>query len=128
MGDFYAHPVARTAEGGLIVDPNGMYKVDPDTMVRVGNAMPKMIGGLINTLSYKGFTLNAVLDFRYGGHVMPTAINWMISRGLLEESLNYMDAEHGGLSYYEDASGTRIPTSASEVRSMNCAPMDRSEV
>lgn len=114
MGDFYAHPVARTAEGGLIVDPNGMYKVDPDTMVRVGNAMPKMIGGLINTLSYKGFTLNAVLDFRYGGHVMPTAINWMISRGLLEESLNYMDAEHGGLSYYEDASGTRIPTSASE--------------
>lgn len=114
MGDFYAHPVSRADNGGLIVDPNGMYKVDPDTMVRIGNAMPKVVGGLINTFSYKGFSLSAVLDFRYGGYVMPTAINWMISRGLLEESLNYMDAEHGGLSYYEDASGNRIPTSASE--------------
>jgi iron complex outermembrane recepter protein len=115
MGDFYAHPVARDANGGMIVDPNGMYKVDPDTMVRIGNAMPKVIGGLINTFRYKGFSLNAVLDFRYGGYVMPTAINWMISRGLLEESLNYMDAEHGGLSYYEDAvTGQRVRTDASQ--------------
>ncbi|MGC1243704.1 MAG: SusC/RagA family TonB-linked outer membrane protein [Chryseosolibacter sp.] len=114
MGDFYAHPVARTASGGMIVDPNGMYKVDPDTMVRIGNAMPKFVGGLINTFSYKGFSLSAVLDFRYGGYVMPTAINWMISRGLLEESLNYMDAEHGGLSYYEDIDGNRVPTSGAQ--------------
>ncbi|HEY0770991.1 MAG TPA: SusC/RagA family TonB-linked outer membrane protein, partial [Sphingobacteriaceae bacterium] len=47
-------------------------------------------------------------DFRYGGHVMPTAINWMVSRGLLEESLNNMDEEHGGFAYYEDASGNRF--------------------
>src|SRR5690606_274999 len=38
MGDIYAHPVERHANGGMIVDPNGLYKVDPDTMVRVGNA------------------------------------------------------------------------------------------
>ncbi len=113
MGDFYAHPVARAAGGGLIVDPNGMYKVDPDTMVRIGNAMPKVIGGLINTLTYKSFSLSAVVDFRYGGYVMPTAINWMMSRGLLEESTKYMDEAHGGLSYYEDPSGKRILTSAS---------------
>jgi outer membrane receptor protein involved in Fe transport len=113
MGDFYAHPVARHENGGLIVDPNGLYKVDPDTMVRVGNAMPKAVGGLINTISFKGFTLNAVVDFRYGGYVMPTAINWMVSRGLLEESTNYMDEEHGGLTYYEDAEGNRVQTSGS---------------
>ncbi|HYC83710.1 MAG TPA: SusC/RagA family TonB-linked outer membrane protein, partial [Chryseosolibacter sp.] len=98
MGDFYAHPVAAHDNGGLIVDPNGLYKVDPDRMVKIGNAMPKAVGGLINTIGWKGFTLNAVIDYRYGGHIMPTAINWMISRGLLEESLNYMDKEHGGLS------------------------------
>ncbi|HEY0653274.1 MAG TPA: SusC/RagA family TonB-linked outer membrane protein [Chryseosolibacter sp.] len=108
MGDFYIHPVARHANGGLIVDPNGLYKVDPDTMVRVGNAMPKLVGGLINTFNWKGFSLTAVMDFRYGGHVMPTAINWMVSRGLLEESLNNMDEEHGGFAYYEDASGNRF--------------------
>ncbi len=114
MGDFYAHPVARDANGGLIVDPNGMYKVDPDNMVKIGNAMPKAVGGLINTFTYKGFSLTAVMDFRYGGYVMPTALNWMISRGLLEESTKFMDEEHGGISYYEDAGGARIPTSGSE--------------
>lgn len=114
MGDFYAHPVATDSKGGLIVDPNGMYKVDPDKMVKIGNAMPKAVGGIFNTFTYKGFTLDALLDFRIGGYVMPTAINWMISRGLLEESLNYMDKAHGGLSYYEDASGTRIQTNAAQ--------------
>ncbi len=113
MGDFYAHPVLRHANGGLVVDPNGMYKVDPDKMVKIGNAMPKLTGGFFNSISFKGISFDALVDFRYGGYVMPTAINWMISRGLLEESLNYMDKEHGGLSYYEDKNGKRIPTNGS---------------
>ena len=113
MGDFYAHPVTKHANGGLIVDPNGLYKVDA-SMVKIGNAMPKAIGGVFNSFSYKGITLDALVDFRIGGYVMPTAINWMISRGLLEESLNFMDQEHGGISYYEDATGQNIRTSAAQ--------------
>ncbi|WP_205573294.1 SusC/RagA family TonB-linked outer membrane protein [Flavisolibacter nicotianae] len=113
MGDFYSHPVAQDSKGNLIVDPNGMYKVDPDRMVKIGNAMPKVVGGIFNTFNYKGFSLDALMDFRIGGYVMPTAINWMISRGLLEESTKFMDAEHGGLSYYESG-GKRIQTSAAQ--------------
>ncbi|KYP14454.1 SusC/RagA family TonB-linked outer membrane protein [Flavihumibacter sp. CACIAM 22H1] len=112
MGDFYAHPVATDEKGQKIVDPNGLYKVDPNKMVKIGNAMPKVTGGIFNTISFKGFTLDAMIDFRYGGYVMPTAINWMISRGLLEESTQFMDKESGGLSYYQDASGKRFLTSA----------------
>lgn len=111
MGDFYAHPVAVDSKGEKIVDPNGMYKVDPNKMNRIGNAMPKMVGGFFNTISYKGFTLDATIDFRFGGYVMPTGIYWMISRGLLEESTKYMDKESGGLSYYYDGTGKRIQTS-----------------
>ncbi|HEU4902179.1 MAG TPA: outer membrane beta-barrel protein, partial [Flavisolibacter sp.] len=113
MGDFYAHPVSQDSKGNWIVDPNGMYKVDPDRMVKIGNAMPKVVGGFYNTFNYKGFSLDALMDFRIGGYVMPTAINWMISRGLLEESTKYMDEEHGGLAYYE-AGGKRIQTSAAQ--------------
>ncbi|MGK2864617.1 MAG: SusC/RagA family TonB-linked outer membrane protein [Chitinophagaceae bacterium] len=113
MGDFYAHPVAKDSKGGLIVDPNGLYKVDPNSMVKIGNAMPKAVGGFFNTFTYKGFTLDALIDFRIGGYVMPTAINWMISRGLLEESTKYMDKAHGGLSYYE-VNGKRIQTTAAQ--------------
>ncbi|MCQ0110464.1 SusC/RagA family TonB-linked outer membrane protein [Zhouia amylolytica] len=114
MGDFYVHPVATDDQGRRIVDPNGLYRVDPNEYIKVGNAMPKAVGGVFNSFSYKGFSLDAMVDYRIGGHVMPTAINWMIGRGLTEESLNYMDAEHGGLSWYQDAAGDRHLTDATQ--------------
>lgn len=100
MGDIYVHPVATNSSGEKIVSANGIYQLDANNMIKAGNAMPKVVGGFINNFNYKNFSLDVVMDFRLGGHVMPTGINWMISRGLLEESLNYMDAASGGLSYY----------------------------
>lgn len=100
MGDIMVHPIATDENGNKIVQDNGLYQLDADSWIKAGNAMPKAIGGFINTFTYKNLTLDVLMDFRWGGHVMPTGINWMISRGLLEESLNYMDAEHGGMSYY----------------------------
>jgi TonB-linked SusC/RagA family outer membrane protein len=113
MGDFYAHPVATNSKGEQIVESNGLYKLD-DKLVKVGNAMPKVVGGIFNSFSYKGFGLDVMIDFRLGGYVMPTGINWMISRGLLEESLQYMDKESGGLSYYVDGTGKGIQTDAAQ--------------
>lgn len=113
MGDFYAHPVLKNAKGEMIVNPDGTYALDANNMYKVGNAMPKVIGGWFNTVKYKNFSFDAMIDFRFGGYVMPTGIYWMISRGLLEESLEAMDKEHGGLSYYKDkTSGKYVQTSA----------------
>jgi iron complex outermembrane recepter protein len=100
MGDFYVPPVATNASGQQIVNANGLYQLDSRNWIKVGNAMPKAVGGFFSTLVFKGITLEALADFRFGGHVMPTGINWMISRGLLEESTKFMDKESGGLSYY----------------------------
>jgi TonB-linked outer membrane protein, SusC/RagA family len=108
MGDIMVHPIATDANGNKIVQDNGLYQLDADNWIKAGNAMPKAIGGFINTFSYKNFTLDALIDFRWGGHVMPTGIAWMTSRGLTEESLNYMDAEHGGMSYYLDENGKGV--------------------
>lgn len=121
MGDFYAHPVKLAANGGKIVNPDGLYQVDADTMVKIGNAMPKAVGGFINSFTYKGFTLEALIDFRFGGYVMPTALNWMTSRGLTEISTTAMDKEHGGLSYYEttDANGNLINVQTSGATGPN---------
>jgi len=99
MGDLLAHPVLTNAKGEKIVGSNGVYQLDGNKMVKVGNAMPKLTGGLNQTFSYKNFSLDALIDFRYGGHVMPTGINWLTSRGLTEESLTAMDASRGGLQY-----------------------------
>ncbi|EON78061.1 TonB-dependent receptor [Lunatimonas lonarensis] len=108
MGDFYARPVERDANGNKIVQPNGIYKIDPNEWIQVGNAMPKAIGGVFNNFAYKNFTLDVLADFQIGGHVMPTGINWMISRGLTEQSLHAMNTERGGLSYYVNAQGQGV--------------------
>ncbi|MCE6990521.1 SusC/RagA family TonB-linked outer membrane protein [Dyadobacter sp. CY323] len=113
MGDIFAHGILKDSQGRSIVGPNGLYTLDGNNWIKVGNAMPKLTGGLLNTFSYKNFTLDGVIDFRVGGHIMPTGINWMTSRGLTEESLNAMDAEHGGLSYYVDANGKGVATNGS---------------
>ncbi|MBV6641256.1 MAG: SusC/RagA family TonB-linked outer membrane protein [Cyclobacteriaceae bacterium] len=112
MGDIFTHPVATDDNGNMIVQDNGLYQLDADEWINSGNAMPDVIGGLINNLSYKGFNLNIVTDFSFGSSIMPTGIYWMISRGLLEESLNGMNAERGGLTYYVDGNGKGVQTSA----------------
>jgi TonB-linked SusC/RagA family outer membrane protein len=110
MGDFYVHPIETNSKGQKIVQPNGLYKLDANNWIEVGNAMPEVIGGVINNFRYKNFTLDVLSDFQIGGHVMPTGINWMISRGLTEQSLQNMDKASGGLSYYRDAAGRGIQT------------------
>ncbi|MDQ6477671.1 SusC/RagA family TonB-linked outer membrane protein [Dyadobacter sp. LHD-138] len=110
MGDIYAHGVLTNSNGKKVVGANGLYQLDGVNWIKVGNAMPKLTGGFINSFSYKGFSLDVVADFRFGGSIMPTGINWMTSRGLTKESLNAMDAEHGGLRYYKDKNGLGIST------------------
>jgi iron complex outermembrane receptor protein len=109
MGDIFVHGILKNAQGEQVVGTNGLYELDPNYK-RVGNAMPKLTGGFINNLSYKSFSLDLVTDFRVGGSIMPTGINWMTSRGLTKESLNAMDTEHGGLTYYVDANGNGVQT------------------
>lgn len=108
MGDFYAHPVERDANGNMIVQPNGLYKIDANNWERVGNAMPDAVGGLLNNFSYKNFTFSAAMDFQIGGSVMPTGINWMTSRGLTEESVKFRNEETGGLAYYVNGDGKGV--------------------
>lgn len=108
IGDIMVHPIATNGNKELLVQDNGLYQLDGSSWIKAGNFMPKGIGGFINNFTFKNFNLDILIDYRWGGHVMPTGINWMISRGLLEESLNYSDASRGGLSYYRDANGKGI--------------------
>jgi TonB-linked SusC/RagA family outer membrane protein len=109
MGDLYAHPVAKNAKGEMIVAANGLHQLDP-ALVKVGNTMPKAIGGFFNNFNIYGVQIDLMIDYRIGGYVMPTGINWMISRGLLEESTKYMDEASGGLRYYLNAQGKGVQT------------------
>ncbi len=108
MGDLYVHPVLKHENGGMIVDPSGLYTVDANTWIKAGNTMPKATGGFLNTFTYKSISLDATIDYRFGGVIMPTAINWMISRGLLTDALDKRDEASGGLAYYVDANDVKV--------------------
>ena len=110
-GEILAHPLLKDASGVPIVDDGGLYQQDPSKLVSYGAIQSKGSGGMINTLSYGNFALDFSIDYRYGGVVIPTGINWMNSVGITEASLYHMDAAHGGLSYYLDGAGHGVQTS-----------------
>ena len=114
VGDFYAHPIKTDSKGQPIVNDYGDgtldYQLDGSKLVKYGNSQVKAVGGFYNSFSYKSFSLELYTDFRIGGYVMPTGLNWLTGRGLTKESLNGMDKAHGGLSYYLNSSGYGVQT------------------
>ena len=116
IGDFYAHPIKTDSKGQPIVNDYGDgtldYQIDATKLIKYGNTQVKALGGFYNQFSYKSFGLEIYTDFRIGGYVMPTGLNWLTGRGLTEESLNGMDKAHGGISYYLDANGYGVQTDA----------------
>ncbi|HSC54531.1 MAG TPA: TonB-dependent receptor [Phnomibacter sp.] len=49
-----------------VVDQNGDYKIDGNDLVILGSPRPKWTGGITNTFTYKGFSLNSFIYMRWG--------------------------------------------------------------
>ncbi|RAU81540.1 SusC/RagA family TonB-linked outer membrane protein [Pontibacter arcticus] len=62
--DFVYHP-----NGGKMVDENGYYMVSDAADAIIGNPNPDWLGGINNTLTYKGLSLGFLIDMRHGGDV-----------------------------------------------------------
>lgn len=50
-------------------DVNGDGKIDDNDRTVIGNAAPKLFGGMNNTFSYKNFDLSVFLNFSIGGDI-----------------------------------------------------------
>ncbi len=73
---------ARDEDGNLLIDPsNGQLINAPDPEI-VGDPNPDFQVGLTNTFSYKGFSLNAVLDYRHGGDIYSYTAHFLLGRGV----------------------------------------------
>lgn len=99
MGDIYAYAPLTDANGNFVVGSDGFYKLTEER-VKIGNAMPKTVGGISTSLSYKNISFDATIDFRIGGAVLNTPYQYLMGRGSLVESMQYRDAENGGQRYY----------------------------
>ncbi|MDC9721711.1 MAG: TonB-dependent receptor [Urechidicola sp.] len=73
FGDIYAQVVRRDSNGYPVVD-NGTVVMDDDNLVdgltKVGNANPDFTLGWNNSFNYKNFTLDFLIDGKFGGETM----------------------------------------------------------
>jgi iron complex outermembrane receptor protein len=65
--------------------------------VAIGNATPKLTGGLSNTFSYKGFSLYVLTDFKWGGDIYSFDYATAMGEGKAPETLK--ERNGGGLPY-----------------------------
>lgn len=68
-GDIQATVPVRNEEGRLILNQDGTLLRAPEQDI-IGNMQPDFIGGIMNEISFRGFSLGAVMDYRVGGDII----------------------------------------------------------
>ncbi|EDM34579.1 putative outer membrane protein [Pedobacter sp. BAL39] len=93
LGNIYVLPRATDDNGNFLIDDDGYYTIDknPANFKKVGNIMPKAIGGLTNTFTYKNFSLDFTVDYRFGGQLVSPPLKYGTAAGLYESTLEYRD-------------------------------------
>ncbi|MGX5818781.1 SusC/RagA family TonB-linked outer membrane protein [Chitinophaga lutea] len=101
MGDMYAQTWETVPDGPYKGQPlveDGGY-VTVNEFVKVGNYNPDFMLGITNTVSYKGFTLNALIDWRQGGQFYSYVAKNLLSDGRTMTTVPGRDPSHGGLAW-----------------------------
>lgn len=98
-GALFGTAYLRNANGDIVVNSNGIPARDPNLQV-LGYYTPKWMGGITNSFSYKGFNLSVLIDTKQGGSIYSATNATGKYTGVLIETLQGRDAEHGGLAYY----------------------------
>jgi hypothetical protein len=70
MGDLYGYEWKKNEKGEVLIGTNGLPTLDQSKYIKLGNALPDWFGGLTNTFSYKGLSLNILLEVRQGGDMV----------------------------------------------------------
>lgn len=87
MGNLYGTGFKYTDDGQLMVDASGLPVADP-TLVKLGNYNPDFILGFYNKFSYKGFTLDFLLDWHQGGEFVSRTFGMGMESGVLDKTAN----------------------------------------
>ena len=112
-GDIYTNKeLYKNEKGQYVIDEQGNL-VTRNVFKKVGNPNPRLITGWSNTLEYRHFTFNCLIDGRFGGDVMSVTSSVLDSYGVSERSAQARD--HGGVTLnavYENGTPLTIPYDA----------------
>ncbi len=105
-GQLYGTGFKYDDNGNKIIQPNGLYATVQDQFL--GSVLPDFTGGIINTLSYKGFTVLASMDYQVGGKFFSLTENWGNYSGLLEETAAINDKGKNVRDAIADGGGVHV--------------------
>ena len=77
--------IARNANGEKIVLPNGQYKATSD-IATLGDPNPAFTSSMINNLSYKGFNLSFMFEYRHKGVILSNTVKGVLGRGISKDT------------------------------------------
>ncbi len=84
-GQLIGGGIARNADGVMVVNPNsGLFIADATK--HWGSVVPRTNGGIINSFTYKNFTLGFNIDYQVGGQFFSLSEQWGNFSGILAET------------------------------------------
>ncbi len=84
-GVFYGEKNA-TFEGQLLIDQGTGLLIRDTELDFYGDPNPDFLSSLTNTFSYKGLSLDLMLDYRKGGDIYSTSIATLLGRGVTKDT------------------------------------------
>ncbi len=89
-GTLFGNGMKRDASGNPLLDGNGYYVTDDQ--VNYGNVLPKYTGGVQNAFTVFGnFTVNANIDYQFGGKFYSLSDMWGSYTGVLARTAGLND-------------------------------------
>ncbi len=77
---------ARDDEGNLLIDPATGVLFPALNFDKIGDPNPDFLLGVTNTISFKGFTISALIDYRQGGDIYTTTVERLLGRGVTKDT------------------------------------------
>ncbi len=105
FGTLIGRAFRRDENGNRIVGANGAFLFDNN--VKLGSYLPDWSGGIINTMTYKGITLNFSIDFQKGGKVYSVSQMFNAYSGLGEATVGNNDKGNPKRDAVADGGGMR---------------------
>ena len=90
FGNIVGYKYKRAPDGQIIVADNGSYMREDDLSI-LGNVTPNWIGGLNNTVYFKGLSLNFLIDFVQGNQINSDTRYRMIANGTAKFTERYRE-------------------------------------
>ncbi len=93
MGQIYGFGFKRDANGNKIFGGSGLPLRTTD-LISFGSALPKWVGGITNAISYKGFSVSALIDYKLGNMMLSGTNFNAVRHGLNKMTL---EGREGGI-------------------------------